>query len=170
VSKKSDFTMTDVDQIFKIIDQLNDVEIEFQSGDVKLWVKKSHTPEQSNVPVRTSEMSVTSATKPPDIPVKAAPGGDVSPPANRRPSSLPKGAVEVRSPMLGRFFSAPSPTDSPYVTLGQHVSEGDTIALLEVMKLFSTITAELSGTVIEISVKNGEMVEFGQTLFVIQPD
>lgn len=163
--------MTDVEQIFSIIDQLNDVEIEFQSGDVKLWVKKARPDHQAGFSPKTSEAAVTTGSKPAEVPTPPLSANTVKPAASGKAlSQIPTGAVEIKAPMLGRFFSAPSPTDPPYVTLGNHVREGDTIALLEVMKLFNTVTAELSGKVIEIRVKNGDMVEFGQTLFVIQPD
>lgn len=170
MANHSDFTMADVEQIFNIVDQLHDVEIEFQSGDIRLWVKKSSAasaPSAHRTPSVEAKANVADssvgdvpqkeATAPPSVPTKAA-------------NHVPTGAVEVKSPMLGRFFAAPSPTDPPFVTVGQQVRSGDTVALLEVMKLFNTVTADCSGRVVDIRVGNGEMVEFGQTLFVIQPD
>ena len=74
----------------------------------------------------------------------------------------------VSSPMVGTYYSAPSPSAKPFVTVGQHVNKGDTIGIIEAMKIMNQIEADHSGTVVEILVKDGEAVEFGQALIVIQ--
>jgi len=83
-----------------------------------------------------------------------------------------KGAVAsgnlISSPMVGTYYSAPSPSAKPFVTVGQHVNKGDTIGIIEAMKIMNQIEADHSGTVVEILVKDGEAVEFGQALIVIQ--
>jgi len=74
----------------------------------------------------------------------------------------------ISSPMVGTYYSAPSPSAKPFVTVGQHVNKGDTICIIEAMKIMNQIEADHSGTVVEILVKDGEAVEFGQALIVIQ--
>ena len=74
----------------------------------------------------------------------------------------------ISSPMVGTYYSAPSPSAKPFVTVGQHVNKGDTVGIIEAMKIMNQIEADHSGTVIEILVKDGEAVEFGQALIVIQ--
>ena len=74
----------------------------------------------------------------------------------------------ISSPMVGTYYSAPSPSAKPFVTVGQHVNEGDTVGIIEAMKIMNQIEADLSGSVVEILVKDGEAVEFGQALIVIQ--
>ena len=74
----------------------------------------------------------------------------------------------ISSPMVGTYYSAPSPSAQPFVTVGQHVNKGDTIGIIEAMKIMNQIEADHSGTVVEILVKDGEAVEFGQALIVIQ--
>ena len=74
----------------------------------------------------------------------------------------------ILSPMVGTYYSAPSPSAKPFVTVGQHVSQGDTVGIIEAMKIMNQIEADHSGTVVEILVKDGEAVEFGQALIVIQ--
>lgn len=81
-----------------------------------------------------------------------------------------EGAHVVTSPMVGTFYRAPSPQAPPFVEVGSKVDAGDPLCIIEVMKLFTTINAEVSGTVREIGVENGKLVEFGQMLFVIEPD
>lgn len=74
----------------------------------------------------------------------------------------------VSSPMVGVFYASPSPDSDPYVTVGSAVKKGDTICIIEAMKLMNEITAEKSGTIAEICVNSGDIVEYGQTLFIIE--
>ena len=72
---------------------------------------------------------------------------------------------EIKSPIVGFFYSSPSPNHPEFVRLGDKVKKGQTICIIEAMKLFNEITAEEDAEIIEICVKNGEIVEFGQTIF-----
>ena len=74
----------------------------------------------------------------------------------------------ISSPMVGTYYSAPSPSAKPFVTIGQDVKKGDTVGIIEAMKIMNQIEADHSGIVVEILVKDGEAVEFGQALIVIQ--
>ena len=74
----------------------------------------------------------------------------------------------LTSPMVGTYYSAPSPTAKPFVTIGQHIKQGDTIGIVEAMKIMNQIEAEKSGTVLQILVKDGEAVEFGQPLIIVE--
>jgi len=74
----------------------------------------------------------------------------------------------ISSPMVGTYYSAPSPSAKPFVTVGQHVNKGDTIGIIEAMKIMNQIETDHSGTVVKILVKDGEAVEFGQALIIIQ--
>ncbi|HET7610177.1 MAG TPA: acetyl-CoA carboxylase biotin carboxyl carrier protein [Rhodanobacteraceae bacterium] len=89
-----------------------------------------------------------------------------SPAASPHESGLPAGNV-VRSPMVGTFYVAPSPGAEPFVTVGQQVKVGDPLGVIEAMKMFNQIEAEVAGTVVAIAAENGEAVEFDQPLFVI---
>ncbi len=81
--------------------------------------------------------------------------------------AIPEGELG-RAPMVGTFYDSPSPDAEPFVTLGQKVSAGETICIIEAMKMFNQIEAEVSGTVVAILVENGQPVEFDQPLFVIR--
>lgn len=74
----------------------------------------------------------------------------------------------ITSPMVGTFYDSASPTSDAFVKIGQHVNQGDTICIVEAMKIMNQIEADQSGTVTEILCTNGDAVEFGQTLIVIQ--
>ena len=107
----------------------------------------------------------------------AAPGASMAPGAVVPP--VPEIAVEaeepevpegelVRAPMVGTFYGASSPEAEPFVSLGQQVTQGETMCIIEAMKMFNQIEAEASGTVVAILVENGQPVEFDQPLYVIR--
>lgn len=77
--------------------------------------------------------------------------------------------VEIRSPMVGTFYRAPSPESDAYVEVGNRIATGDTLCIIEAMKLMNELEAEQGGTIVEICVQNAEPVEFGQVLFRIDP-
>lgn len=96
----------------------------------------------------------------------AASAASTAPAAEEEPA-VPEGEL-VRAPMVGTFYSASSPEDGPFVSLGQQVSEGETMCIIEAMKMFNQIEAETSGTVVAVLAENGQPVEFDQPLFVIR--
>ncbi len=75
----------------------------------------------------------------------------------------------IKSPMVGTFFPAPSPDAPPFVKVGDHVGPDTTVCIIEAMKVFNEIPAEISGQIVAVLVENGEPVEFGQPLFKIDP-
>ena len=94
-------------------------------------------------------------------PTEAATGGHAKP-----LSDLPDGEI-VRSPMVGTFYASPAPDKPAFVSVGQAIKAGDTLGIIEAMKMFNPIDAEISGTVLKILAESGQPVEFDQPLFVI---
>lgn len=120
---------------------------------------------------------------------KAAPAPSARPAVHYEPTALPVTGVEpleaaaaaapaeadsglasVVSPMVGTFYSAPSADSDPYVRQGDHVNSGQVVCIVEAMKLMNEIESEVSGTIVRICVENAQPVEYGQELFLIQPD
>lgn len=77
--------------------------------------------------------------------------------------------VEIKAPMVGTFYRAPSPEAPPYVEAGQVVEPGQVVCIIEAMKLMNEIKSEIRGTIVEVLVENAEPVEFGQSMFIIEP-
>jgi acetyl-CoA carboxylase biotin carboxyl carrier protein len=77
--------------------------------------------------------------------------------------------VDITSPMVGTFYSAPAPDEDPFIAVGDRVTKGDTVCIIEAMKLMNEIEGEVTGQVMEIMVQNGEPVEFGQVLMRVNP-
>ncbi|MDD4908513.1 MAG: acetyl-CoA carboxylase biotin carboxyl carrier protein [Candidatus Omnitrophica bacterium] len=95
-----------------------------------------------------------------------------SAPASReeaRGKETPANTIEIKAPMVGTFYRAPSPESPPYVEVGQVIEPGQVICIIEAMKLMNEIKSEVKGKIIEIQVDNTEPVEFGQPMFLIAP-
>lgn len=106
----------------------------------------------------------------------AAPAQEVAAPAQQdpgtgaSPSEDAATAVPVNAPMVGVFYAAPSPDAEPFVALGDHVSRGDTLCIIEAMKLMNEVVAETDGTIAAIDAADGDLVEFGARIMAIEPD
>jgi acetyl-CoA carboxylase biotin carboxyl carrier protein len=84
------------------------------------------------------------------------------------PAAEDKDTVPIKSPTVGTFYESPSPGDPPFVTVGSKVAPDSIVCIIEAMKVFNQITADVNGTIIELMVKNGDPVEFGQPLFRVR--
>ncbi len=114
------------------------------AGSPSIVLERTNQPDQNimyNVPAQPSELR----------PVEKSPG------------------IEVKSPMVGTFYRAPSPDSNPFVEIGSDVEIGQVICIIEAMKLMNEIKAEVKGKVKEILIDNGDPIEFGQVLFRIEP-
>ena len=130
-------------------------ELEVTEGEDKVRIAKF-----SPAPVAPTSTTLLAA------PVQAAPAAGAPAATTPAPAPEPTGHV-VKSPMVGTFYRSPSPGASSFVELGQSVKPGDTLCIIEAMKLLNEIEAEVGGTVKEILVDNGQPVEYGQPLFII---
>jgi acetyl-CoA carboxylase biotin carboxyl carrier protein len=101
-------------------------------------------------------------------PPAAAPGA--APPAAPAPAPAPSHLKEVKSPMVGTFYSAPEPGAEPYARVGARVNSGQTVCIIEAMKIMNEIESEFSGVIREICVEDAQPVEFGQVLFRVDPN
>ena len=121
---------------------------------------------------KKSEVKVVAA-EPIEVPaapmvIPAAPAAPTAPAAPAAEAAPVAEGKEIKSPMVGVFYAAASPDSDPYVQVGQAVKKGDTLCIIEAMKLMNEINAEESGVITEICVKNGDLVQFGQPLFKIK--
>jgi acetyl-CoA carboxylase biotin carboxyl carrier protein len=85
------------------------------------------------------------------------------------PAQVDENLVEIKSPMVGTFYRAPSPGAKPYVQAGVRVDPGQIVCIIEAMKLMNEIESDVSGTIVKMLVENAQPVEFGQTLFLVSP-
>jgi len=157
-------TQDDVFLILKLIEESKYDELHLEIGDLKLDVKKQGnkasvvdskgTPERSSKPVVPAVASVDRTDA--DASIGEEEIGDES------------GLIPIKASMLGTFYRAPKPGAPPFVEAGQNITADDTVCIVEVMKLFNTVKAGVSGRVARICAKDGEMVEYQQTLFLVE--
>ena len=154
----------DLRKIKKLIDLLEEsnlAEIEIKEGEES--VRLARTPK--GIQVAAAPIMQAAPAPAPVMPMhgptEAASGGTPKPAAD-----LPPGHI-VRAPMVGTFYGSPSPDKPAFVTVGQAVKAGDTLGIIEAMKMFNPIEADVAGTVLKVMVENGQPIEFDQPLFVI---
>jgi acetyl-CoA carboxylase biotin carboxyl carrier protein len=150
-----ELTDDDVLEILKLFEQSKFDFLQLEQGERKITISKS-----GHVAARAD------AVPPP--PAMAAIKAPTALPA--APAAPAEGLLPITAPMVGKFYAAPSPSDPPFVTAGAKVAAGATVGLIEVMKVFTSIKTETAGMIERIVAANGELVEFGQTLFWIRPD
>lgn len=141
----------DYKQIMEIIERFNASDIthlEIEQADLKLKLEKE---KQVVTPTATEPVVVTT----------------VEQPVENTQEEVIQGHP-VHSPLVGTFYAAPSPKDEPYVKVGQQVKKGDTVCIIEAMKIMNEITAPVDGVIESILVKNGDVVSYDQVLMVIK--
>ncbi|AFZ50399.1 acetyl-CoA carboxylase biotin carboxyl carrier protein [Dactylococcopsis salina] len=151
---------------FKAIRELlNDIseaditEFSLKSDQFELTVRKGLT-------TTATETSVS----PPSPQTSPPPSEASSPPEDKKPEIDKSEWEEITSPIVGTFYEAPAPEEPVFVKVGDQIQTNQTVCIVEAMKIMNEIEAEVSGKVMEITVKNGEPVEYGQTLMRVKPD
>jgi acetyl-CoA carboxylase biotin carboxyl carrier protein len=150
-----------IEQLLRFMSDHNLEEFEYSRGDLRIRLKKPGTTSVvSMVPRPAAEIIVPGAV----------------PPAASGPSTVAEADLRggedlflVKSPIVGTFYGSPSPGAEPFVTVGSHVEAGQTLCIVEAMKLMNEIESETNGEVLRIFVENGQPVEYGQPLFGIRP-
>ncbi|MFN2382265.1 MAG: acetyl-CoA carboxylase biotin carboxyl carrier protein [Guyparkeria sp.] len=149
----------DIRKVKKLIELLE------ESGVAEIEIKEGE--ESVRITRQSQQPTVMHAAPPAHAPQPAAPAlapsGEPAPSESAEPSGK-----TINSPMVGTFYEASSPDSSPFVDVGSTVQKGDTICIIEAMKMFNQIEAEVDGTIKSILVENGQPVEYDQPLFVIE--
>jgi acetyl-CoA carboxylase biotin carboxyl carrier protein len=165
-----ELTEEDVLEILKLFEQSKFDFLQLEQGERKITVSKGgYVPTAAGGTRAASSSSATSSSAAAAVAPAQAVTPAPQPEAKPALSNIPAGLVAVTAPMVGKFYSAPAPSDPPYVEVGSKVAVGATVGLIEVMKVFASIKAETAGVVERILVTNGEFVEFGQPLFLLRP-
>ena len=142
--------LEEISELVMLLEKTSLTELKVQTEDFKLTLRKgSGHKETASIPEPASE--------------------------NRKPVGVPSAAitpyqdlVSVNSPMVGTYYQAPSPGSEPFVRAGDLVSKGQTLCIVEAMKLMNDIKSEYDGTIVEVAVENGQAVEYNQVLFWIK--
>ena len=161
----------DYKEIKKLMDdmgesKLTEIEVEFPDG-TKIRIRKDEEPKNPPIPLHDTRMSMVPLEYTVPYPMQSGVPAPQNQPAAPENKPQPEGNV-VKSPMVGTFYSKPSPTAEPFVKVGSKVKKGDTLCIIEAMKLMNEIESEFDGEVTEILLKDGDTVDYGKPLFVIK--
>ncbi len=142
---------------------LNEVNIETE--EIKLSIVRDPKVKMQNAPAQMQAPTpVVQAA--PAVATSATPS---SPPADSEANSGTSNYVEVKSPMIGTFYRSANPESPNFVSVGDKVEKGQTVCIIEAMKLFNEIESEVSGTIVKVMVENASPVEYDQVLFLVDP-
>ncbi len=162
--------LDDIQRLIKMVDESGLDEMTIEEGEFKLTLKKAAEPSASSAMNAMPMMMPPPyfASQPPAQPTPA-------PPPTAKPAETPTAPVEtgkkykeIRSPMVGTFYRAPAPEANPYVQVGDTITKGKVLCIIEAMKLMNEIESDVDGKIVKILVENGKPVEFDQVLFLVE--
>jgi len=172
------FTMDDIEQVLRIVQECQDCALHMEIGDLKLSLSRGDFGDGTGSPLDLSRQSTVS--QPQQLEQKAA--ATATPSIEEEPESTPtatsaekeeetieEGLVPIKASVVSVFYRRPSPDEPPFVDVGSEVKEDTVVCLLEVMKCFRSVMAGVQGRVEKICVENAQLVEPGTALFLIRP-
>lgn len=167
--------LSEIKELIKLVDQTSIEELEIENDGARLHIRK---PKSSEVVTMQSTPVMHTYTQAAAVPAAAIPAQPAAAPvaaqsdaaAPAQPAAVSENYHKITSPMVGTFYSAPSPDAAPFVKVGDRVNTKTVVCILEAMKLMNELEAEVNGEIVEILVKNGQLVEFGQPLFLVKED
>lgn len=156
--------MVDIERIRALVEMMVEgdlARISLRDGDQRIDIRRTQEQHGGNGTAPAGMVAQMA------IPQEAT--TNVPPPQLPSPPQVEDNLVAIESPMVGTFYSAPSPGQPPYISVGSEVSSETVVCIVEAMKVFNEIKAEVTGRVEKILVKNGDSVEFGQKIFLVKP-
>jgi acetyl-CoA carboxylase biotin carboxyl carrier protein len=159
----SDMKTSEIRDLIDFIAQSGLNEVNIETKELKLSVKRE--PDQKIMKSSTPAVATLPAAQPSTVLAPVITANRVEP-----ISLQPTKTSDIKSPMIGTFYRSGNPESPPFVSVGDKVSKGQTVGVIEAMKLFNEIESEISGTIVKVMVENSQPVEYDQVLFVVEPD
>lgn len=155
--------LKEIQKLIKMVEASEINEIKIEEGDSKIRITKS-APQTVRAELPSYPSIAPAAPAAPVAAAPAAPSAEAAPVVEKSNANL----IEVRSPMVGTFYSSPSPDADTFVSVGKTIKAGDVLCIVEAMKLMNEIEAEAGGKIAEICVENAQPVEYNQLLFLVE--
>ena len=169
-----DFTelrsLQEIKELIEFVAEKQFDEIELERGDFRLRLRKGEARVVTEAPIQVALPSVPQIIPSP-MPTPAATPTPVAAPANiatPTPPAVDEGLHIITSPIVGTFYRSSSPTTEPFIKIGDAIESGQTLCIVEAMKLMNEIQSDVSGTIAKILVENAQPVEYGQPLFAVK--
>ena len=167
LNENQDMNLSQIQELIKFVSKSGVSEVAIEQKDFKITIKASEAKGKLQEVIQVAMPAAAPVAISAAAPVAAAPAAT---PAAAPVAAEPKGnTIEVRSPMIGTFYRSPSPDKPAFVEVGQTIKAGDTVCVIEAMKLFNEIEAEVSGTIVKVLVNDSTPVEYDQPLFLVEP-
>jgi acetyl-CoA carboxylase biotin carboxyl carrier protein len=161
------FKLSEIKELIKLVDQTSVHELEIENEGARLLIRKPGKTEVVNVQAASIVPTYSHAYQPPVNQPAAA--MTVQAPTTAQ-SAVQNNYHQIVSPMVGTFYRASTPENGPFVNVGDRINEKSVVCILEAMKLMNELEAEVNGEIVDILVENGQLVEFGQPLFLVKPE
>jgi acetyl-CoA carboxylase biotin carboxyl carrier protein len=149
-------------ELLRFISKLEVEECEIENGDLRIYISKSRNANVYN------KIDVPHVEKSSELPVVVGKAEEIKIVEEKKKEEIVQG-VKITAPIVGTFYEAPAPGSEPFVKVGDIVKKGQTLCIIEAMKVMNEIEAEFDCKILEQRVKNGESVEFGQVLYIVEP-
>jgi acetyl-CoA carboxylase biotin carboxyl carrier protein len=162
------FKLSEIKELIKLVDQTSVSEVEIENEGSRLMIRKPGKTESVIVHSAPASVPVSAQHQPAPQPTGAAISPSV--PAEQDSAGPSEQLHKITSPMVGTYYSSPSPTSGPYVQKGDKVTTKSVVCIVEAMKLMNEIEAEVKGEIVDVLVENGQLVEYGQPLFLVRPE
>ncbi|MCB0694818.1 MAG: acetyl-CoA carboxylase biotin carboxyl carrier protein [Lewinellaceae bacterium] len=159
----------EIHELIKLINKTNLAEFKLKDGEFELTIRTDAYSRGRTETVIPIPAPVSVPAHAPAAPVPAPPAPAPAPAAEEKKDVKPSNLLEVKSPMVGTFYRSPSPEKGPFVQVGDHISQGDVVCIIEAMKLFNEIESEVSGKIVKMLVDDATPVEYDQVLFLVDP-
>jgi acetyl-CoA carboxylase biotin carboxyl carrier protein len=162
----------EIRELIKLVDQSSIEEFVYEQDGAKVKMKKKGAiaPSQAAVVQPAEHAVLQSVPQAAPVAAPAAPQAPQSPAQSEVKAEANESLHKITSPMVGTFYASPSPDAAVYVTAGDKVKKDSVVCIVEAMKLFNEIEAEVSGEIVEVLVQNGQLVEYGQPLFLVKAE
>lgn len=156
-----------IQELVKIINKTNISEISIEEADLKITIKQKEDRVETLVAAPTAPVYVAPAAAP--VAAPAAPPAAAPAPAAPAAAPAADNLVTIKSPMIGTFYRSPSPDKPAFVNVGDEVTPGKVVCIVEAMKLFNEIESEVKGKIVKILVEDASPVEYDQPLYLVEP-
>ncbi|AWE07933.1 acetyl-CoA carboxylase biotin carboxyl carrier protein [Lysinibacillus sp. 2017] len=164
------FKVQEIREIIKLVDASSIDEFVYEADGAKVKLKKNGGVTQVVAPKNFVEATPAPVVAAPVAPAAPAPTPKVEAPAPVAPVADTAELHKITSPMVGTFYQSPNPESPAFVKVGDKVGDESIVCIVEAMKLFNEIEAEIKGEIVEVLVKDGQLVEYGQPLFLVKAE
>jgi len=158
--------LKEIQNLIRFVAKSGASEVKLETGDVKITIRTGAGKAETTI-IQQPQQVAMPAPVPVEAPAPAAPASEA--PAEKEKADETSKYIEIKSPIIGTLYRKPSPDKPAFVKVGDTISAGDTVCIIEAMKLFNEVESEVSGKIVKVLIEDSSPVEFDQPLFLVDP-